>query len=359
VQRSGQRTPTVGGGTVFVAWSRRTRRTREIAAAIGAEPWCFDPRFLPGPRSAPLRWTWNAVGTLRRLRRERPALVIVTNPPVFAAVVVALWCARSGARFVLDSHPGGFGAQGDRVAARLQRLHRWAVRRAVVTMVTAPAWVERVEAWGGRGIVVHEATPPWAPTPWRPDDGPLRVLFVTVFAPDEPVAAVLEAAGHLPGVEIHLTGDPARCPAELRAAAPSSVRFLGYLDDDAYLAALEQADIVLALTTEPTSVMRAAAEAVHAERPLVASGWDDVTAAFPSAVPVAVDHGPAAIAAAIAEAVARIDELRADAPAARARQVAVWEHQRRDLLAALGRLQPPPVGEATAGMEIGSAACGR
>ena len=73
-------------------------------------------------------------------------------------------------------HPGGFGLQGDRVSAQLQGVHRAVAARARAVLVTDAALAARVDAWGGRGLVFHEApgeisatpAPPLAPRPAVP-----------------------------------------------------------------------------------------------------------------------------------------------------------------------------------------------
>ncbi len=241
--------PSVDGrDVIFVAWTGRPARTHEIAQALGAEA-----KILPGHRTikplVPFRYLFQAFQTLFFLIRRRPDVVLVQNPPVVAAAVVCFYGRFSRCRVILDSHPGGFGAQGDRVSARLQWMHRWAVRHSSGVMVTTRDWVQLVNAWGGRGIVVHEPPPRFdvdAPTE-RPGRG--RVLYVTVFAPDEPLIEVLEAARSLPDVEFVVTGDQRRCPSKIREQAPENVVFVGYLRGDDYVRALADADMVLALTS--------------------------------------------------------------------------------------------------------------
>lgn len=230
------------------------------------------------------------------LLEERPAVVVVTNPPPFAAMMAWLISRPWRARIVLDSHPIGFGAKDGAVWRRLQRLHRWLVRRSVAVLVTTEEWAQVVRAWGGTGIVLHEA-PPSSPglAALATGDGPvearahhpLRVLFVGTFAGDEPVDAVMDAAAMLwdDGVQISVTGDPTRW----HGPVPSQVQMLGYLDEDAYANAMASADVVLALSTEPTSVMRAACEATFVRRVLVVSDTPASRSAFSHARLVAND----------------------------------------------------------------------
>lgn len=311
----------------FLAWGAVRGRSQEIARALGGEAVSL---YAPGSGRRPhvaWRYLHCTLATVWRLRR-RPAFVIVTSPPVIAGAV-ALACGRLlGFPVALDSHPGAFGAQGDELSRRLQPLQRALVRRAAFTMVAAEAWADIVAAWGGRPVVTHEA-PMLEPLPAAAPGERLRVLYVGRFAGDEPVAEVVRAAHLAPEVDILVTGDLDACPPDLAASAPANVTFVGFLDEERYLEALGSCHAVLALTTEPGSVMRAAYEAVYAGRPLVVSGWPIARELFACAVHVDNDAG--SIAKGLAEVLDRHDELAAAAPRARRAQLERWNAQERAL----------------------------
>jgi hypothetical protein len=329
---TGETPPAATRPICFVAWGAVAGRSQEIAQAIGGEARCFFP---PGSARRPpvlVRYVLSAIGTVAYLLRRRPGVVVVTNPPIFAALV-AFGCARViGASVVLDSHPGGFGAQGDRVAARLQRIHRWLVRRVAVVLVTTDAWSDRVASWGGTATVVHEAPGDWdCPAPLR--HARLRVLVAERFAADEDPEAVVGAARQLPGCDFVMTGDVAACPAGLLESAPDNMRFVGFLDPAAYRAAMADADVVLTLTTEPTSVMRAAYEAVYARRPVIVSDWPVGRVMFPHAVHTANDE--ASLARAIGSLDADYDRFVRLVEVARRIQLERWDTQRAALVQAI------------------------
>ena len=319
----------------FVSWGAVAGRSQEIAAAIGGEAKCF---FAPGAARRPpvlVRYGLAAIGTVAYLLRRRPKVVVVTNPPIFASLI-AYGCARViGASVVLDSHPGGFGVQGDRVAARLQVLHRWMVRRAAMVLVTDEVWSERVRSWGGKATVVHEAPAAWDVRPVGRHQRP-QVLVVGRLAADEPVGSVVEAARRLPECDFSLTGDPANCAASIRGSAPDNVTFIGFLDQVRYRAAVSQADVVLTLTTEPTSVMRAAYEAVYASRPLVVSDWPLSRELFPYAAHA--DHDPVRLADAISSLLLDYERYAGTVEGARRLQLERWNAQRDALVDELERL---------------------
>ena len=309
----------------FVAWGAVAGRPEELAQALGGEALCLFPPGEPRPRVL-VRWLRSAVATVPYVLSERPGVLVVTNPPAVAALVGWFSARLVGARLVLDSHPGAFGAQGDRVAAVLQPLHRWATRRATLSLVASERWRARVEQWGGQAVVVHEAPGAWQARP-PARVAASRVLYVGRFARDEPWREVIEAARITPQLEVHMTGTP---PADLDPAVlPPNVRLVGYLGPDEYRQAVYDADVVMSLTTEPGSVMRAGCEAVWAGRPLVVTGWPSSRQAFPFAV--YVDNDPESIAEALRHAVRTFRLLTDRAVDAVAVQRRRWEDQRDEL----------------------------
>ena len=322
----------------FITWQRHAGRAEEIADALGGTAVHVHQRRLSGstPRTL-LRYAASAALTAGHLLVRRPSAVVVTNPPVVPGLIATAYGAITGRPVVLDSHPTSFGAKDHAVAQRLLPLHRAMARRAAAVMVTTDQWVRVVEGWGGRGLVVHEAPPRWTVAPWAPRGGRPQVLFAGVFGSDEPVDVVVAAARALPGVDVAITGDPRKCPPQLAADLPANVRLVGFLDPDAYRRAVEDADVLLVLTTEPTSVVRAGYEAVYAGRALVLSDTPVLREVFPDA-----EHAPntaEGVAAGLERALAALPDAGRRSRALE-RQQRRWAEQLAALQAAVGGRRP-------------------
>jgi glycosyltransferase involved in cell wall biosynthesis len=319
----------------FIAWVREDSRARSIAGAIGGEARVFYDLKIHRKWLVPLRYALSALRTLAYLIERRPRALIVQAPPVPAAVIAWLWARVNRVPLVIDSHPASFGTEGVRADQLMRPLLAWLAPRATACIVTTPELGGQIERWGGRYLVVHEAPMPWSDA-MRPRgcSGRGKVLFVCTFAPDEPVSEVLEAARRLPGVVFQITGDTRRLSPEVRDAAPENIEWVGYLGTDDYVAALAGSDIVVTLTERAESVNRSAYEAVDALRPLVLTDLPHMRELFPHGV--FVENEPESIAAGVAEALRRCEELSAVAPEARAIQHQRWQHQLVGLQEALG-----------------------
>jgi glycosyltransferase involved in cell wall biosynthesis len=319
----------------FVVWGPVAGRAEEFASALGGEYRAFFDLGIVDRRWIPLRYGLSALRTVGYLAAARPRSLIVANPPIFAAVIGWLYTRLAGVPLVLDSHPISFGQKSSRLGRFFLPVHAALARRATTTIVGTDELARRVRAWGGRADVVHEAPPLTRAAPGRRTSAHERprVLWTGIFASDEPFPAVVDAARMCPEVDFLVAGDIRRCPVDPRLA-PENVTWLGFLRGEDYGAALDGADVILALTDDGTSAMRAAAEAVYAGKPLVTSDLPHLNALFPEAVHVRNEAG--AIAAGVRAALSEPERLVSRAPRTRERQVERWKAQRRLLLRRLG-----------------------
>jgi glycosyltransferase involved in cell wall biosynthesis len=207
-------------------------------------------------------------------------------------------------------------------------------------LVTAEELGAQIRDWGGTAEILHEAPPLWRTPGGESRDDGFRALFVCRFAADEPVQEVIEAAGRNPEVDVEITGELELAPDGLISGAPGNVRFTGFLGEADYAEAIGRADVVISLTTEPTSVMRSAYEAVYAHRPLLVSDFPPLRELFPFAIHVRND------ADGIAEGLRRAREessgLVARAEEARRLQSQRWKSQLELLRINLNQTEAEP-----------------
>lgn len=324
-----------------IAWVVNDGRPRELAAALDGEARTFFDLGIVRRPLVPLRYALSSVRTALYLLARRPRALIVQTPPMPLVVIAYLYGRLTSAPIVIDSHPAAFGLDGSSVDRRLLPLLGRIAGRVSGCIVTTPNLGERVSRWGGRPLVVHEGPPEWLAEDAAVQPEPKRVLFVSTFAPDEPLGAVLEAARRLPDVRFGVTGDPRKLREEHKRAAPPNVEWLGYLTGTRYPEALRRAEVVVTLTGRRESVPRSAYEAVYAERPLVITDWPHMHDLFPHAMHV--QNRSDSIAQGVRHALDSAQELGALAGEAHRLQQERWRRQVEELRSAVG-FQPASVG---------------
>ncbi len=299
---------------IAIAWTRFQPRTVALAAALGGEATFFgDGAGGSGLLGAggsgllgrPVSYLAKAVRTWRALSRADPGVVVVITPPVFAPLVAWAWTATHRRKLVIDCHTGAFHSPK---WAWARPLHRALLPRAHAVLLHTAELEAMVRGWGAPAMLlpddvpdVHEAEA--VPAFTRP-----TVLVAGSFDDNEPVAEAFAAAALLPDVDFRFTGDPRLVAAEVRAHASGNTVLTGYLAYPRFLGELVASDVVAVFSTDPRIMNRAAFEAVGLGRPLVLSNLPAVKTRFASAA-VFCDNDPRDMAAAIANAIARKDEL--------------------------------------------------
>jgi hypothetical protein len=309
-------------------WARNEGHARDIAGALDADFAGFARRGSGARWVAPLRWITASVRMTVWLARRRPRRVVVSNPPIFAPLIGWLYCVVARGVLAIDSHPASFGASGD-IWGRFLWLHAFISRRARVTLVAADQYAELATRWGGRPLVLHEPPPTWTVAPPAVPGPRPRVLFVTVFDADEPIDAIVDAAGALDDCDVVITGDTRRAPAGVVARARKWVTFSGWLDEERFVGELEKADVVVCLTSSPHAVLRSASEARYAQRVTVMSDQPALREAFAPAV-FCTNDAPG-IVAGVRQALREHDEWRRRSSDARDQLLNRWDEQRRAL----------------------------
>jgi glycosyltransferase involved in cell wall biosynthesis len=328
---------------LMVTWAPYSGRSEGLAQHLGIRNYFIHYLAFQRPWIAPLKYPLQAAATLRLLGRERPAVVLVQNPPPVAPLVVALYAAVTGAGFIIDSHSEAFLIRRWRWTLPLQR---WLARCALATVVTNAHLAGVVRRWGAPALI---AVDPPITIPSRDGDAEpaleppadrFTVVVVSTFADDEPIGEVLQAARALPDVRFAITGDPAYARPEWLAEPPPNVEFTGFLQRDAYFARIRCANALLVLTTLDHTVLRGAWEALDLGQPLVLSDWPILREYFCRGT-VHVVNTAASIAAGIREARAREAALRAEMVALRAERRQAWRQAQQALEALIARVWSP------------------
>ncbi len=318
---------------LWVSWERH-RRSRELAAALGCElveldaraPWAARVLVLSG-RTAAL------------LLRKRPRLLIVQNPSIVLATMACLLRPLLRYRLVVDRHSNFFEETLAAPSLKFRLFHflsRYTVRRADLTIVTNAPLRELLESWGGRGFILPDKLPALTLAQPRRLEGERSVVFVCSHSFDEPLAEVLAAARLLgASFRVYVTGDSRLSDRKLVGTAPENVVFTGWLEEAAYQSLLASADVVLALTHLPNTLLCGAYEAVSLGQALVISDHEALTGYFGRAA-VAAGSSPRALAAAIEKAVRERTRLRAATAALATELEADWKRRFVELRQAVG-----------------------
>ncbi len=318
---------------IWITWERQ-RRSLELARRLGC-------RLHVLIADAPYVVRALRLGaTTCRLLAARPRVVYVQNPSILLATLAAWLRPLFGYVLVVDRH-SNFKLRSLQSRHPQWRvfhgLSRFTVRRADLTVVTNRRLADLVASWGGRPFVLPDPLPQ-LPLAERRDLGAPTVVCVSSFGTDEPIAEVLAAARLVdPAVEIVVTGNAAKLPDDVKASAPANVRFSGFLAEADFQSLLASCDAVMALTTQPHTLLCAAYEAVALGQPLILSDQEDLVGYFRRGTVPTANRAPA-IAAAIEKAIAERSRLAGESSALAIELESSWSGQFADLRAKVAEL---------------------
>jgi glycosyltransferase involved in cell wall biosynthesis len=270
----------VGIRALFLVWGapQGSHRSQFMAQDMGME---IEHVYLTprqGALYALLKYPVQAVETLAVLARQRPQVVFVQNPPIFAALMVYLWGLRTGTKYIVDSHTDALLSSWWTWSLPL---HRFLSRRAITTLVTNEHLRQMVAAWGANTFTLRD--PPTTFPRRRPihlDNNSFNVVVVSTASYDEPISQILEAARNLPEVGFYITGNYRAKAPHIIQRAPANVHFTGYVPDEEFYGLLEAAQVVMCLTTENHTMQSGASEALWLGKPIITSDWPILQAYF-------------------------------------------------------------------------------
>lgn len=262
---------------IFVSWGK-LRRADTIAGLLGIPSYSIRHLYRGCRESASLwtfcRYVLQAAHTILVCLRRLPRVIFVTHPPLFAVMPVYLYSVFFRARYVMDFHSGCFIHPYWR---KWDPVQRFFARRAALNLVHNEDNARVMDQWGAPHEILP-SLPPELPAPASASSRarPLAV-YICSFKEDEPVKVFLESAGALPGVDFKVTG---RAPEALRPILPRNVELTGFLSEESYNDLLSQADLIIALTTRPGTLLYGAQEAIALHKPLVLSSTETLRAYF-------------------------------------------------------------------------------
>jgi glycosyltransferase involved in cell wall biosynthesis len=177
-----------------------------------------------------------------------------------------------GFRLIVDAHNEAVEPfiHTDRV---VRWVTRFVLRHAHLVIVSNRQLAQIVRAAGGQPFVLPDRVPSVAAPAERALPGTFRVVFICTYAPDEPVAEVIEAVRGL-DLTLFVTGKLSNCDPRVRAGAPANVTFTDFLSEEGYWEYLAAADAIVDLTLMPNCLVCGGYEAAALGKPLLLSRND-------------------------------------------------------------------------------------
>lgn len=245
---------------VFISWTKENGRSKDLADALGAQLLTIYPQG-----NLLLRYAKSSIQSycvLRSLQAQTVAFLML--PPMPLALVAAVARRRNAANNIFDLHTGFFHDPKWRWLTKVTLR----TMRGSIAIVTNENLAVICKEAGVKSVLLHDVLKrPGLKYPRRGSD----IVCPVSYSNDEPIGAILDAAGALPHTQWVLTG---RAPDAVVKNAPDNIKFTGFVSDEEYNRLIGEAGVVVALTNRKDTMQRAGYEAILHGVPVVTSDFD-------------------------------------------------------------------------------------
>ncbi|HEX9240420.1 MAG TPA: glycosyltransferase [Candidatus Bathyarchaeia archaeon] len=234
---------------VLIAWAPFSPTFEDIASELGGKIICLTMLFRK-KWAFLLKYPYLTVRTLWLLHRFKPTVVVVQNPPVFAALTVLFGRFFQHYRVVIDHHClwSMKTVTWPMVSQVIRWLEKRACRMADANFTPNTAWTGIFRSLGGKDCFTYHDYIPERILERRSTPPFLVVSSHGSIHRDEMLKEEAEALEGLKNHELFVTGG-----GSLKSH-PSNVSYVGHLDTLDYEHLKENAHAALALTKELNTI---------------------------------------------------------------------------------------------------------
>ena len=266
----------------FLVWAPEVKLSEFLAREIGADLIVSVRKKWKGHAIPALfRYIIQGIDSYGKLRKIRPGLIFVQNPPLPAVILTYIYCLfNKRTRFAIDTHTAGFL---DRKWVIFHPIHKFLAKRAVLNTAHNYKNLEFLEKWGIENFrVLQFYTPKKEELILEKNNilserisrrlsnhNGLNVFMVNRFANDDAWEEVVEAARLAKEANFFLTGDFEKISIEKRKTFPANVVLTGYVSHQEFMQLMQKCDVVLALTKRKDTVLWSVREIMAMEKPFV------------------------------------------------------------------------------------------
>ena len=263
---------------VYISWAPYCSRSDYTARELGGTSYMVYLGWLGSNIcTILLKYFGQFVKTLRILFREKPNVVFVMTPPVFAVIQILVYANLKNIPFIIDAHSGAFLHPRWRY---FQNLQLFFCRLSTTTIVTNEYLVDYIKNSGGHATIIRDVPVIYEKNGEFNITDDFAIAVICSFDIDEPVEEILLAIKRLQDIKFYITGDLNFLDSNLIKNAPENVVFTGFLSDSEYGSLLTNVLAVLTLTTTNHTMLRSAYEAIYQGTPVIISDWPILRKAF-------------------------------------------------------------------------------
>lgn len=319
---------------VYISWAPYCSRSDNTARELeGRSYMVYFGAFGSNYFTILIKYLLQTVKTLKILFIDRPDVVFVMSPPVFACVPIILFCTIFSKKFVIDAHTGAFS---NPMWEKVSFMQKYFCQKALFTIVTCSNLAKQVEHWHGKSLIIPDVPikffNPVCPSFIEKNN--FNITFVSSFATDEPLQEIISAAEKFKKISFYITGKINNYAKQYINIASSNVHFTDFLSDEEYYGLLKASKLIIALTKNSDTMQRGAYEAIYIGKPIMTSDWPILRENFSTGA-IFVDNNVESIIDGISNAQSNINNLTMQADKLKEDKMKLWKLNKAMILSKL------------------------
>lgn len=258
---------------IFISWAPHCSRSDNIAREFrGTSFLVYYPFFGSNYIFVVFKYLFQTVKTFQVILKEKPDVIFVMNPPIFALFAPLLYCKifrKKG--YITDSHTAAFSHKKWQLLGPLQGIF---FRNAITNIVTNKKHANIIRGWGGDYVIIGDIPVRYSKMkPYEKMRSGFNITLVNSFSDKEPVERVLKAAEQRKDIDFYITGNLKHANKNLLSNSLGNVIFTDFLPDEQYAWMLKNSNAVMTQTTSDNTMQRGAYEAMALGTPIITSDW--------------------------------------------------------------------------------------
>jgi len=252
----------------------------EIGLILKAEIWNYSV-FHRIKSLSPVRYPIQAIKTFIKLAKTKPNIVVVQDPPIFAALTCLIYSKLSRAKIVIDHHSIWSMAEviKNSIARSLvDSVEKLCIKKADLNTTYADPWEYELTRMGAeKALTIYD----FVDETWTKDaDFSVREEFpkdkkIIVISggghPLERPDLLIEACKDLNAIVV-ITGEKKFLQKHIERAhelKTKNIVFAGFLPDKQYRGLIATCDFVANISEQPYGIPHVVTEALASKRPII------------------------------------------------------------------------------------------
>ena len=254
---------------IFIEWAEYGSRTDSLASAVKAEPIFIGK--VNNHRNVFYSFSTYFPKTIKNykiIKQMKPKVVYITNTNWVIAFVNLVFSKLFRHKLVFDSHSCAFDHKFIKYPLFLSK---YFAKIADLSIVTNEEHFNLLTAYGAKSLIISDI--PFEEKLLTDEkielSSLLNVCYVCTYSQDEPYKEVFEAAKQNKKIKVYVTGDYKK--VDIDPSNYPHIQFAGFLSNKDYKRYLNNADLIMTLTTRENTMQRAGSEAISVGKPLITS----------------------------------------------------------------------------------------